>query len=670
MAGIISIPELPPWIGGSKDHQKKSDKQKREDKAVEDTETAIRAYNDADSPGARRAALQRVQESGLNVASLGNAVPQGHWLENVSPGDLTAIKNNYERLSGQRFGTMAEFIKAVETPNPQARLAYVQSVTETGSGESNAIVQFPSNNRKTMPDGSQDPLLTRFGNPAQAELSDISSAIEDSPGFSPYVRETILAAQRHNVPWQLVYGIIRAESDWNPSAVGDHGQSHGLAQIYMPANPGWTPAMARDPKRAIEETARRLAEHYYNTETTDGSGLRNWELAVLAHNCPACARTLYESGQSMSGRGPADQSYISRVFGGEGSGHNPLTSMGFDGTIIGLPNEGAGAAGSAITLPDRVSVKQSAEDYIRQWFLREPVPGEAEKLTDFVVDQITSTAMNNRKGQEVNNPYRQFAGTERDPGSYKAGGVPMVNPLAGGQGKVSNNFGQDRGDHRHAGVDISAPEDTPIVATVGGTIARAELTSGGYGNLVVLKGDDGREYRYAHLNAIGVKVGQRVEQGTNLGLSGGRAGAPGAGNSKGPHLHFEIRVAGQAIDPYPSVTGSTSVAGGAVDPENVTFDESVDGDSRILEAIRNSNEYQKLYGQKPDYLSEEEYQGQFRDLATTNFGDLPSNEQLRVGLEGGNLSTFAGYMAGAEGEESPTFRGRMFDFASKLNDLL
>lgn len=94
----------------------------------------------------------------------------------------------------------------------------------------------------------------------------------------------------------------------------------------------------------------------------------------------------------------------------------------------------------------------------------------------------------------------------------------------------------------HQGVDIAAPSGSPVNSWRGGEVVFAGL-SGGYGNLVKVKHSDGSESRYAHLSSINVSKGQHVEKNQNLGAIGT------TGHSTGPHLHFEIRIDGQAIDP-------------------------------------------------------------------------------------------------------------------------
>jgi murein DD-endopeptidase MepM/ murein hydrolase activator NlpD len=108
-------------------------------------------------------------------------------------------------------------------------------------------------------------------------------------------------------------------------------------------------------------------------------------------------------------------------------------------------------------------------------------------------------------------------------------------------GPVVSGFGMRWG-RMHEGIDIAASSGTPIHAAAAGTVIHAGWL-GGYGNLVVVDHGDGLSTAYAHASAILVGVGQHVSQGETLSLVGS------TGNSSGPHLHFEVRVNGSAVDP-------------------------------------------------------------------------------------------------------------------------
>jgi murein DD-endopeptidase MepM/ murein hydrolase activator NlpD len=80
------------------------------------------------------------------------------------------------------------------------------------------------------------------------------------------------------------------------------------------------------------------------------------------------------------------------------------------------------------------------------------------------------------------------------------------------------------------------------MASCGGTVVRAGWASG-YGNVIFINHIDGKQTRYGHLSRVLVKVGQKVNQGQKIALSGN------TGVSTGPHVHFEILVGGTQVNP-------------------------------------------------------------------------------------------------------------------------
>lgn len=94
----------------------------------------------------------------------------------------------------------------------------------------------------------------------------------------------------------------------------------------------------------------------------------------------------------------------------------------------------------------------------------------------------------------------------------------------------------------HSGIDLAAPAGSPVYATASGTISFANW-SGGYGLLVVIDNGGQVQTRFGHLSRIFVAPGQTVAKGQIVGLVGS------TGQSTGPHLHYEVRRGGAAVNP-------------------------------------------------------------------------------------------------------------------------
>jgi murein DD-endopeptidase MepM/ murein hydrolase activator NlpD len=127
------------------------------------------------------------------------------------------------------------------------------------------------------------------------------------------------------------------------------------------------------------------------------------------------------------------------------------------------------------------------------------------------------------------------------------------------EGRTSGRFGERRGNRGHGGIDFAVPVGTSVKSAAAGTvITSANLP--GYGNVLIVDHGGGTTTRYAHLSRMLAKQGDVVGQGQVIGLSGGQPGAPGAGNSKGPHLHYEVRRGGKAVDPSKGVFPTDTLA--------------------------------------------------------------------------------------------------------------
>ena len=96
----------------------------------------------------------------------------------------------------------------------------------------------------------------------------------------------------------------------------------------------------------------------------------------------------------------------------------------------------------------------------------------------------------------------------------------------------------------HKGLDMAGPIGTPIYATADGIVGRAQWL-GGYGNYVEINHGNGIQTRYGHMSRLNVDSNARVKSGDLIGFMGS------TGRSTGSHLHYEVRIAGEAVNPIP-----------------------------------------------------------------------------------------------------------------------
>jgi peptidoglycan hydrolase-like protein with peptidoglycan-binding domain len=126
---------------------------------------------------------------------------------------------------------------------------------------------------------------------------------------------------------------------------------------------------------------------------------------------------------------------------------------------------------------------------------------------------------------------------------------PAVSPISLGwpvQADVGDLFGP-RGRRFHSGIDFPAPPRTPVAAAGPGCVVWAGWRRGGWGKLVTIVHSRGVRSMYAHLSRVDVRLGECLAAGFRVGLVGS------TGHSTGPHLHFELRLRGAAIDPLTAI---------------------------------------------------------------------------------------------------------------------
>jgi murein DD-endopeptidase MepM/ murein hydrolase activator NlpD len=141
-------------------------------------------------------------------------------------------------------------------------------------------------------------------------------------------------------------------------------------------------------------------------------------------------------------------------------------------------------------------------------------------------------------------------GTILDSQSVILSEIPSIWPIRGGIGHFTTYFGISPdpftgAPHMHTGIDISTYRaGDPIVATADGQVALTASESTGFGNYIVIRHQHGFYTRYAHMLSFRVEAGQQVKQGEVIGYIGS------TGRSTGPHLHYEVHIGSDVVDPY------------------------------------------------------------------------------------------------------------------------
>jgi murein DD-endopeptidase MepM/ murein hydrolase activator NlpD len=167
---------------------------------------------------------------------------------------------------------------------------------------------------------------------------------------------------------------------------------------------------------------------------------------------------------------------------------------------------------------------------------------EMESLTAAQEAQLEGLILERERELEAERRAAGIAGgieSEGGPGSFS---WPVTGTITSPFGWRSNPFGG--GPEFHQGLDIAAPTGTTVTAAAGGTVIMAQWY-GGYGNYILIDHGGGYSTGYGHLSAIYVSTGQSVQRGQAIGAVGS------TGQSTGPHLHFEVRIAGKPVDPAP-----------------------------------------------------------------------------------------------------------------------
>ena len=138
--------------------------------------------------------------------------------------------------------------------------------------------------------------------------------------------------------------------------------------------------------------------------------------------------------------------------------------------------------------------------------------------------------------------------------------IPSVWPIKGGIGHISMYFGQNENPftgqyYIHKGIDLSTyRQGDPIVATADGQVVALGFDVDGFGNNVIIRHKHGFYTRYGHMLSFRVHAGQRVQQGEVIGYIGN------TGLSTGPHVHYEVHIGSDVVDPFKYLNIRSSIA--------------------------------------------------------------------------------------------------------------
>jgi murein DD-endopeptidase MepM/ murein hydrolase activator NlpD len=205
---------------------------------------------------------------------------------------------------------------------------------------------------------------------------------------------------------------------------------------------------------------------------------------------------------------------------------------------------------SALGLSSRTGMPQNSPGDLSSFLgIRETPEGMLQEVDD--VRKLSAYL------SEAVEPIREL-GSLLDSQSALLTEIPSVWPVRGGLGSITAFFGQNVHPihgmyYIHKGIDIATYRaGDPVVATADGQVVTAEFAYD-FGNYIIIRHKHGYYTRYAHLQSFRVSVGQRVQQNQIIGHIGN------TGISTGPHLHYEVHIGSDVVDPHRYITIRSSM---------------------------------------------------------------------------------------------------------------
>lgn len=203
---------------------------------------------------------------------------------------------------------------------------------------------------------------------------------------------------------------------------------------------------------------------------------------------------------------------------------------------------------------DPIKASDSIEEVTRIWLEKFEIPcmpGSSQCAHEMTIRLPQSNA-NLRKYSGSDSAAGSDSSSSEDPSTPTCGDPTKSSgtgnstgefdwPIEKTVGPVTSCYGSARG-RLHTGLDIGSAPGTKVMAMDGGEVIQAgDINPDGFGNTVTIKHKNGKYTMYAHLSKISVREGDKVDKGQEIGKSGGIPGAPGAGSTTGPHLHFNVQ---------------------------------------------------------------------------------------------------------------------------------
>ena len=183
-----------------------------------------------------------------------------------------------------------------------------------------------------------------------------------------------------------------------------------------------------------------------------------------------------------------------------------------------------------------------------------PALADSTELAPGVIDLTQVDAGSNGGDAQ----FQQMFATWEEPAGRIAPAIAVPSRMPLEDARLTSDYGIRThpvlgGKRKHNGIDLAAPTGTPIYATADGYVSKAGPFSS-YGNYVSIEHGAGLETRYAHMSRVVAHEGARVQKGDLIGYVGS------TGRSTGPHLHYEIRVDGNPVNPIPYMAQSPAQA--------------------------------------------------------------------------------------------------------------